>query len=59
MKDAPAFLRGDGPLLFEIGLGQERQVEMRFTRTKRYGAVRGVTNQDGEVRVLEARRLPG
>jgi release factor glutamine methyltransferase len=56
VRDAVAFLRPGGVLLFEIGLGQERQVKILFERAKAYEEIRLVPNAAGEVRVASARR---
>jgi len=55
VKDALPFLRPGGILLFEIGLGQERQVKMLFDRAKAYEDIRLVPNAAGEVRVVSGR----
>jgi hypothetical protein len=39
----------------EIGLGQERQIDLLFRRVKEWGAPEHVTNERGEVRVVTAR----
>lgn len=52
VKEALPFLRPGGMLLFEIGLGQERQVKMLFERSKAYEDIRMVANDTGEVRVV-------
>jgi len=57
VKEALPFLRPGGTLLFEIGLGQERQVKMLFDRTKAYEDIRLVTSPSGEVRVITGHRL--
>lgn len=57
VKEALPFLRPGGILLFEIGLGQERQVKMLFDRAKAYEDVRLVANAVGEVRVVSGRKL--
>ena len=57
VKEALPFLKPGGHLLFEIGLGQERQVKMLFERTRAYEAPRTVANAAGEVRVVVARKL--
>ena len=44
------------PLLFEIGLGQERQVKMLFDRAKEYEDIQQVSNAEGEVRVVYGRK---
>jgi len=59
VKEAAAFLKPQGWLLFEFGLGQERQVQMLFDRSKLYGDVRLVRNQAGEPRVAIAQRKVG
>ena len=56
VKEALPFLRPGGMLLFEIGLGQERQVKMLFDRAKEYEDVRSVANAAGEVRVVSGRK---
>ncbi len=52
VKEALPFLRPGGTLLFEIGLGQERQVKMLFDRTKEYEDIQLIANAAGEVRVV-------
>jgi release factor glutamine methyltransferase len=56
VKDALPFLRTGGVLLFEIGLGQERQVKILFERTKSYEEVQYFANAAGEVRVVAGRK---
>ena len=56
VKEALPFLRPGGILLFEIGLGQERQVKMLFDRVKAYEDIRLVANTSGEVRVVSGRK---
>ena len=57
VKEALAFLKPGASLLFEIGLGQERQVKMLFERTRAYEDIRTVANAAGEVRVVAGRKL--
>jgi release factor glutamine methyltransferase len=57
VKEALAFLKPGGSLLFEIGLGQERQVKMLFERTRAYEDIRMVANAAGEVRVVAGRKF--
>ena len=52
VKDALAFLRPGGVLLFEVGVGQDRQVKLLFDRAKSYEGVRIVANDAGEGRVV-------
>jgi release factor glutamine methyltransferase len=52
VKDALRYLRPAGALLFEVGLGQERQVASLLERSRRYDDIRAVTNSAGEVRVV-------
>ena len=56
LRDAPAFLRPGGVLLFEIGLGQERQVKLLFERARAYEDIRLVPDAAGEPRVVSGRR---
>ena len=56
IKEAIPFLRSGGTLLFEIGLGQERQVKMLFERVKAYEDIRFVENGTGAVRVVSGRK---
>ncbi len=56
IRDALAFLRPGGALLFEIGLGQDRQVKTLIERTKAYYDIQQHTNAAGEVRVVTARK---
>ncbi len=53
-KDALAYLRPGGILMFEVGLGQDRQVTTLLERSKGYQDVRVVTNDQGEGRVVTA-----
>lgn len=55
VKDARAFLRPGGALLFEVGLGQDRQVTILFERSKAYEDIRIVQNAAGEGRVVLGR----
>jgi len=54
-KDAVAFLRPGGVLLFEVGLGQDRQVKIVLERARGYDDIRVVENAAGEGRVVRAR----
>jgi release factor glutamine methyltransferase len=56
VRDALFFLRPGGTLLFEIGLGQERQVKMLFERTKAYEEINLIANSSNEIRVLSGRK---
>jgi release factor glutamine methyltransferase len=56
VRDAVEFLRPGGNLLFEIGLGQERQVSMLFDRTRSYEPVSIVNDAAGHPRVLIGRK---
>jgi release factor glutamine methyltransferase len=56
VKEALPFLRPGGTLLFEIGLGQERQVKMLFDRVKEYEDIKLVANAASEVRVVSGRK---
>ena len=56
VKEALPFLRPGGMLLFEIGVGQERQVKMLFERMKAYDDIKLIANAAGEVRVVSGRK---
>ncbi len=56
VREAPAFLKAGGWLLFEIGLGQDRQVTGLLERSGAYEGIRVEKNQEGAVRVIGARR---
>ncbi len=56
IKEAVALLKPNGHLLFEFGLGQERQMKALFDRAKSYRDVRFVNNRDGAPRVVVATR---
>jgi release factor glutamine methyltransferase len=55
VRDAPAFLRDGGWLVFEIGAGQGRAVADRLRADGRYDEITPVNDATGEVRVLRAR----
>jgi len=56
IKEALPFLRPGGILMFEIGLGQEKQVKMLFDRSKAYEDIQLIKNENGEVRVISGRK---
>lgn len=56
IKEALPFLRPGGVLLFEIGLGQDRQLAMLFRREPSYDDVQFVANSAGDLRVSHARK---
>jgi release factor glutamine methyltransferase len=56
IKDAPRALRSGGKLLFEIGLGQERQIKLLFGRAPIYKDVHFVEDVEGRPRVAVATR---
>jgi release factor glutamine methyltransferase len=57
VREALRFLKPGGSLMFEIGLGQERQVKLLFDRTRAYDNMRTVANAAGEVRVVAGRKI--
>ena len=57
VREALPFLKPGGWLLFEIGLGQDRQVKLLFERTRAYEDLRTVANAAGEVRVVAGRKI--
>lgn len=56
VKEALPFLRPGGVLLFEIGVGQERQVRILFQRARAYEDIRSIADAAGEARVVWARK---
>lgn len=56
IKEAPAWLRPGGWLVFEIGAGQGKAVSDRLRADGRYEAIQPVADEAGEIRVLKARR---
>jgi release factor glutamine methyltransferase len=53
VKDALRYLRPGGILLFEVGLGQDRQVAGLMERSKAYEGIGAVNNEAGECRVVQ------
>jgi release factor glutamine methyltransferase len=56
IKDAPPYLKPGGWLLFEIGLGQDRQVKLLFERARSYEDAQMEHDAQGNPRVIYARR---
>ena len=56
VNDARAFLRPGGWLLFEIGLGQDRQMAWLFERAGDYERPEAIGNSQGEIRVMMGRK---
>jgi release factor glutamine methyltransferase len=54
IKDAPRFLRPGGGLLFEMGLGQERQLKLLFERARIYKDLHFVNDELAQPRVASA-----
>lgn len=57
VKEALPFLKPGGTLMFEIGLGQERQVDILFKRAGAYSATRHERDAAGQVRVVIAQKV--
>lgn len=57
LREAPELLRPGGFLAFEIGLGQDRQLELLFGRARVYETPRSFRDATGAVRVVAARLL--
>ncbi len=57
VKEALPFLRPGGALLFEIGLGQERQVDILFRRATSYTATQHEKDGAGQVRVVISKKV--
>ena len=52
VKEAIPFLRPGGSLLFEIGVGQVRQVRALFDRPGTYEGITSINDKSGEARVV-------
>jgi release factor glutamine methyltransferase len=59
VKEALPFLAPGGALMFEIGAGQERQVEILFDRARAYEDVSLVADDAGVPRVARGRKKAG
>lgn len=57
VNEARDFLRPGGILLFEMGLGQERQMRQLFSRARAYDDICMVGDEAGNARVAMARRI--
>jgi HemK-like putative methylase len=57
IREAPALLKAGGHLLFEFGLGQEKQMKALFDRAKVYRDLRFVNNSSGAPRVAVAVKI--
>lgn len=57
IQEAPRLLRTGGWLAFEVGLGQGPSVAKRLEQGGRYGNVRSIADDDGNVRVLVAQLI--
>ena len=55
IREAQKFLRPDGVLLFELGLGQDKQVRQLFERSKSFFELQTYQNDAAQVRAISAR----
>ncbi|RUM34822.1 MAG: peptide chain release factor N(5)-glutamine methyltransferase [Desulfobulbus sp.] len=55
IKESPRLLKPRGKLLFEVGLGQGEGIAKRLKKNKSYENIRRIRDENGNVRVLEAR----
>ena len=55
VREAPAFLKPGGLLLFEFGVGQERQAQSLLTRSRVFECLDFPTDEEGRPRVAVAR----
>jgi release factor glutamine methyltransferase len=56
LREALSYLKPSGVILFEFGLGQDRQLVKLLERTRQYESVELVADAAGENRVVSARR---
>ena len=57
VKEALPFLRPEGVLMFEFGVGQANQIAKLFARTKSYSGVQLISDDHGMPRVAIAEKL--
>lgn len=57
IRDAPAFLKPGGWLLFEFGEGQDRQAAALLSRAKAYETVTFANDRDGKPRVAFVKKI--
>lgn len=56
LHEAPTFLRAGGWLAFEVGLGQGPAVTKRMQATQRFGEIRALEDDHGNIRAIVGRR---
>ena len=56
IKEAPRFLKSGGWLAFEVGLGQGKAVQKRLDLNPEYDSILSVTDNQGHIRALLARK---
>jgi release factor glutamine methyltransferase len=57
ITNAPEYLSINGYLIFECGLGQGEFLAKRISTNKRYGEVAEIRDENGNVRVLKAKKI--
>jgi methylase of polypeptide subunit release factors len=55
IAEAPRFLKANGVLAFEIGLGQARGIRKRLEQHGEYCDIAEITDAEGHVRALTAK----
>ena len=58
IAEAPRFLKTNGVLAFEVGLGQARGIRKRLEQHGSYGSIGEITDRDGQIRALTAVFFP-
>ncbi len=58
IAEAPRFLKANGVLAFEIGLGQARGIRKRLEQHGGYGNIGEITDRGGQTRALSAVFFP-
>lgn len=56
LQEAPRFLRSDGWLVFEVGLGQGPALHKRLQKDPSFNEVRALADAAGDIRAIAARR---
>lgn len=56
IKDAATYLKPGGTLMFEMGVGQQRQLSLLFDRSRMYESIEWKSDRAGQPRVAVGRR---
>jgi release factor glutamine methyltransferase len=57
IADSPGYLRNNGYLIFECGLGQGEFLVNRLRKNKQYGDIKLINDENGNGRVIKAKKV--